>query len=102
VTSDLLIKYLLMMELRFDAMLYSNLSNENSDAGRRSPTPVVNNSFVPRVSGLSKETTFHRFSSALGPRKINSVASMVGDNDSHAPFHAPLPRLSLAKDVINL
>jgi len=29
----LLSKYLLIMELRFDAMLYSNLGNENSDAG---------------------------------------------------------------------
>jgi len=25
--------YLLVMELRFDAMLYSNMGNENSDAG---------------------------------------------------------------------
>jgi len=30
---DLLSKYLLIMELRFDAMLCSNLGNENSDAG---------------------------------------------------------------------
>jgi len=30
---DFLSKYLLIMELRFDAMLYSNPSNENSDAG---------------------------------------------------------------------
>jgi len=29
---DLLSKYLLIMELRSDAMLYSNLGNENSDA----------------------------------------------------------------------
>jgi len=29
----LLSKYLLIMDLRFDAMLYSNLGNENSDAG---------------------------------------------------------------------
>jgi len=31
---DLLSKYLLIMELRFDTMLYSNLGNENSVAGR--------------------------------------------------------------------
>jgi len=30
---DLLSKYLLVMELRFDAMLYSKLGNENSDEG---------------------------------------------------------------------
>jgi len=30
---DSLSKYLLIMELRFDAMLYSNLGNQNSDAG---------------------------------------------------------------------
>jgi len=30
---DLLFKYLLIMELRFEGMLYSNLGNENSDAG---------------------------------------------------------------------
>ena len=30
---DLLSEYLLIMELRLDAMLYSNLGNENSDAG---------------------------------------------------------------------
>jgi len=30
---DLLFKYLLLMEHRFDAMLYSNLGNKNSDAG---------------------------------------------------------------------
>ena len=30
---DLLSKYLLITELRFDAMLYSNLRKENSDAG---------------------------------------------------------------------
>ena len=30
---DLLSKYLLNMELRFDAMLYSNLGNDNSDEG---------------------------------------------------------------------
>jgi len=29
----LLFKYLLIMELRFEAMLYSNLGNQNSDAG---------------------------------------------------------------------
>jgi len=29
---DLLSEYLLIMVLRFDAMLYSNLSNENCDA----------------------------------------------------------------------
>jgi len=29
----LLFKYLLIMEIRFDAMLYSNKNNENSDAG---------------------------------------------------------------------
>jgi len=29
---DLLSTYMLIMELRFDAMLYSNLGNENSDA----------------------------------------------------------------------
>jgi len=29
---DLLSKYLLMMELHFDAILYCNSSNENSDA----------------------------------------------------------------------
>jgi len=29
----LLIKYLLIMQLRFGAMFYSNLGNENSDAG---------------------------------------------------------------------
>jgi len=35
--------YLLIMELRFDAMLYSNLGNENSDAGhiKRSREPQV-------------------------------------------------------------
>jgi len=35
--------YLLIMELRFDAMLYSNLGNENSDAGhiKRSRGPQV-------------------------------------------------------------
>jgi len=32
--SDLLSKYLLITELRFDAILYSKLGNENSDAGR--------------------------------------------------------------------
>jgi len=26
-------KYLLIVELRFDAMLYSNMGNKNSDAG---------------------------------------------------------------------
>jgi len=43
---DLLSKYLLIMELHFDAMLYSNLGNGNSDAamsnaytGGRFPTP---------------------------------------------------------------
>jgi len=30
-TVNLLSKYLLVMELRFDAMLYSNMGNENSD-----------------------------------------------------------------------
>jgi len=30
---DLLSKYLLIMELRFGVMLYSNLGNENFDAG---------------------------------------------------------------------
>jgi len=30
---DLLCKYLLIVELRFDAMLYSSLGKENSDAG---------------------------------------------------------------------
>ena len=30
---DLLPKHLRIMELRFDAMVYSYLSNENSDAG---------------------------------------------------------------------
>jgi len=30
---DLLSKYLLIMELRFDAILYSKLGNKNSDAG---------------------------------------------------------------------
>jgi len=30
---DLLSKYLLIMELRFNAMLRSNLGNENSDTG---------------------------------------------------------------------
>jgi len=30
---DLLSKYLLIMELRSDAVLYSHLGNENSDAG---------------------------------------------------------------------
>jgi len=28
------------MELRFEAMMYSNLGNENSDAGRMFPTLV--------------------------------------------------------------
>jgi len=32
-TLKALSKYLLVMELRFDAMLYSNVGNENSDAG---------------------------------------------------------------------
>jgi len=31
-SSDLPSKYLLIMELRFEVMLYSNLGNENSDA----------------------------------------------------------------------
>lgn len=31
---DLLSKYLLITELRFDAMVCSNVGNENSDAGR--------------------------------------------------------------------
>ena len=31
--SELLSKYLLVMELWFKAMMYSNLGNENSDAG---------------------------------------------------------------------
>jgi len=30
---ELLSKYLLIMELCFKAMMYSNLGNENSDAG---------------------------------------------------------------------
>jgi len=29
------------MELRFDAILYSNLGNEDSAAGRRFPTPGI-------------------------------------------------------------
>jgi len=43
---DLLCKYLLIVELRFDAMLCSNMGNENSDAGhiwlegRNFPTPT--------------------------------------------------------------
>jgi len=39
---DLLSKYLLTMELRFDAMLYSNLANENSDAGHMKCSRVPN------------------------------------------------------------
>ena len=44
------LKFLLVMELRFDASLYSKLGNENSDAGhitvnvlagRRFPTPAL-------------------------------------------------------------
>jgi len=45
---DLLFKYLLIIDLRFDTMLHSNLGNENSVAGhiKRSrgqqiPTPVL-------------------------------------------------------------
>jgi len=30
---DLLSKYLLIMELRFEAMLFSNFGNEDTDAG---------------------------------------------------------------------
>jgi len=30
---DILSKYLLIVEIRFDALLYSKLGNENSDAG---------------------------------------------------------------------
>jgi len=43
---ELLSKHLLIMELRFDAILYSNLSNENSDAGhiKCSRGPQVPNS----------------------------------------------------------
>jgi len=47
---DLLSKYLLIIELRFDAILYSNLCNENPDgvisnvhAGRRFPIPGLSN-----------------------------------------------------------
>jgi len=46
-TYDLLSKFLLIMELRFDAILYSNLSNgilmrtiSNVHAGRRFPPPL--------------------------------------------------------------
>jgi len=33
ITLNILSKYVLVMELRFDAMLYSDMGNENSDAG---------------------------------------------------------------------
>jgi len=52
-------KYLLIMELCFDAMLYSNLGNENSQvaisdvhAGRRFPTPALDASFFLSYKAL--------------------------------------------------
>jgi len=47
------LKYLLSTELRFDAILYSKLTNENSDTGhikcscgRRFPTPELDVTFI--------------------------------------------------------
>ena len=46
---DLLSKYLLIMDLRFDAMLYSNLGNENSDKGHIKM--FARAAFGPRAAG---------------------------------------------------
>jgi len=60
-SSGLLPKYLLITELRFEAMLYSSLGNENSDAGHikfsrgpQAPHPMVYIVTLPRffVVGL--------------------------------------------------
>jgi len=43
-SDDILSKYLFIMELRIDTILYSKLGNENPDAGRvwpRFPTPAL-------------------------------------------------------------
>jgi len=46
---DLLSKYLFIMELRFDAMLYSNLGNKTSDAGHIKCSPGSNLALRPQV-----------------------------------------------------
>jgi len=56
ISFDLLSKYLLIMELPFDAMLYSNLVTKiltkaasNFHAGRRFPTPALNVSLFKAI-----------------------------------------------------
>ena len=68
---DLLSKHLRIMQLRFDAMLYSYLSNENSDAGhiKRSRGPQVPHPWLDQSSQI---TRFLKTWSTSGKTKLSS------------------------------
>jgi len=54
--------YLLIMELRFDAILYSNLGNEISDADRRFPSCGLRrfiDIFAQTFRNMLKNALFH-------------------------------------------